>query len=105
MNAPRRLPAGVREVSLVVLASLPYPLVLALAPVYEAQVRYRELSDALSQATMIDVQRRGALPVFRDDFSHFIPIERDFANREKVLAASYERAIASLDSLQKISAR
>ena len=87
------------------LADLPYALVLAVAPVYEAHARYREMGDALAQATMVDVQRRGAEPVFRDDFAHFIPIERDFANREDVLAGAYARAVARLDSVRLAGGR
>jgi hypothetical protein len=83
------------------LTALPYAVVLALAPVYEVQSRYRELGDGLAQAIMVEMQRRGVEPVFRDEFAHFIPIERDFANREGMLDDTYAQAIARLDSLQR----
>lgn len=86
------------------LADLPYPLVLALGPVYEEQTRYRGLGDALAQSTMIDVQHRGALPVFRDAFANFIVIDHDFANREMVLANDYRRTLAKLDSVREFIA-
>jgi len=80
------------------LSGLPYSVVLAIAPVYEAQARYRAVGDALTQSIMVDVQRRGVEPVLRDDFANFIPVERDFAQREQVLAGDYARTIAQLDS-------
>ena len=58
-------------------------MLLALAPVYENQEAYRTLGTALARATMTDMQRRGVLPVSRDGFADFIPLERDFANRER----------------------
>jgi hypothetical protein len=82
------------------LAELPYSLVLALGPVYEEQARYRALGDALAQSTMIDVEHRGALPVFRNDFANFIVIDQDFANREMVLSNDYHRTLAKLDSVR-----
>jgi hypothetical protein len=78
---------------------LPYPVLLALAPVYENQEGYRALGAALAQTAMADMQRRGALPVFRDGFANFIPLERDFAVREEVLARGYRQALARLDSV------
>ena len=80
------------------LADLPYPVVLALGPVYEEQARYRALSDALGQSIMVDVQHRGAGAVFSGDFANFVVIDRDFANRELVLSGEYARALAMLDS-------
>jgi hypothetical protein len=80
------------------LSGLPYPVVLAIAPVYEAQARYRAVGDALTQSIMVDVQRRGVEPVLRDDFANFISVERDFAQREQVLSGEYARTIAQLDS-------
>ena len=46
-----------------------------------------------------------AEPVFRDDCAHFIPIERDFANHEQVLAGAYERTVARRDSVQRAGER
>jgi hypothetical protein len=37
--------------------------------------------------------------VFRDGFANFIPLERDFAVREEVLARGYRQALARLDSV------
>jgi hypothetical protein len=47
---------------------------------------------------MTDMQRRGVLPVYRDGFANFIPLERDFANREAVLARGYRRALVRPDA-------
>jgi hypothetical protein len=84
------------------LSGLPYSVVLAVAPVYEAQARYRALGDALTHAIMVDLQRRGVEPVFRDDFANFITVERDFAQREQILASDYSRTIAQLDSARGV---
>jgi hypothetical protein len=81
------------------LSQLPYALVLRLAPVYESQEKYRALGEALGQGTMLEAQRRGAMAVFRDSFANFIVVERDFSNREAVLARSYRQALATLDSI------
>jgi hypothetical protein len=62
------------------------------------RARYRALGDALTHAIMVDLQHRGVEPVFRDDFANFIPVERDFAQREQVLASDYARTIAQVDS-------
>ena len=80
------------------MSELPYELVLRLAPIYESQQTYHALGDALAEGAMLELQRRGLLPVFRDGFANFIPLERDFANREARLALSYRRGIALLDS-------
>lgn len=87
------------------LSQLPYALVLRLAPVYESQEKYRALGEALGQGVMLEAQRRGALPVFRDGFAHFILLDKDFSNREAVLARSYRRALATLDSVGADSRR
>jgi len=81
------------------LSELPYSLVLRLAPVYETQEKYRGLGEALGQGVMLEAQRRGALTVFRDNFANFVLIEKDFSNREAVLARNYRAALAALDSL------
>lgn len=81
------------------LTTLPYDVVLRIAPVYELQTSYRALADALGQSTMTDLEREGALPVFRDRYANFIVLERDFANREMVLDRAYTDALARLDSL------
>ena len=73
-------------------------MLLALAPVYENQEAYRTLGTALARATMTDMQRRGVLPVYRDGFANFIPLERDFANREAVPARGYRRALVRPDA-------
>ena len=81
------------------LSELPYALVLRLAPVYESQDNYRSLGESLAHGVMLEMQRRGATAVFRDGFANFIMVEQDFANREAVLARSYRRAVAALDSI------
>ena len=80
------------------LSELPYSLLLHLAPVYESQDRYRGLGESLAHGAMLEVQRRGAIAVFREGFANFIQVEQDFANREAVLARRYRQAIAALDS-------
>jgi hypothetical protein len=79
---------------------LPYSVLLALAPVYKRQEQYDELSSALAASTMIDIQRRGALLVMRDDFAKVIMLDVDFANREGVLGKEITKALALLDSLR-----
>jgi len=81
------------------LTTLPYGVVLRIAPVYELQASYHALGDALGQATMTDMERDGAIPVFRDRFANFVVLERDFANREMVLDRAYTDALARVDSL------
>lgn len=83
------------------LADLPYPLVLTLSPVYEEQARYRALADALTQSIMVDMQHHGADRVFQGSFANFVSIDRDFANREMVLAGEYARTLARLDSARE----
>ena len=78
---------------------IPYPTMLAIAPVYENQSAYRDLAAQLGSATMADLVRLGPLPVFRDRFANFILLEHDFANRERTLERQYGRAIAQLDSI------
>lgn len=73
-------------------------LVLFLGGAYDSQESYRALGSALGQSTMADMQQRGALPVFRDGFANFIPLEQDFANREGVLGGVYDAALHALDS-------
>jgi hypothetical protein len=84
-----------------VLADLPYPLVLALGPVYEEQARYRAIGDALAQSMMVDVQHQGVRTFFQTNFANFVAIDRDFANREMVLDGDYARALATLDSASR----
>jgi hypothetical protein len=48
---------------------------------------------------MTDMVRQGTMPVFRDHYERFIPLEQDFANREMVLSRVYAQAMVRLDSL------
>jgi hypothetical protein len=41
-------------------------------------------------------------PVFRENFVNFIMVDRDFANREQILASDYARTIAELDSARGV---
>jgi hypothetical protein len=78
------------------LTELPYPAMLRIAAVYERQASYRALSDAIGGSLMTDLLRDGEEPVLRDRAPHFIVLERDFANRERVLERAYEDAEAQL---------
>jgi len=77
---------------------MPYDLRLALARVYDRQMRYRALGDALAQSIMSDVQRRGGEAVFRDGYANFLILTEDFANRERRLVAVYDSTLAALTS-------
>lgn len=76
---------------------LPFELRLVLAEVYDRQLQYRELGDAIIQSAMSDVQRRGPEAVFRDGFANFLLLTQDFANRERALTESYDSALLALD--------
>ena len=84
-----------------VLADIDYRIVLAIAPAYENQERYRALGESVTQSIMIDMRRDGVTAIFRDRFARFIPLAVDFANRERVLADKYRATLAQLDSLTR----
>jgi hypothetical protein len=84
-----------------VLADMDYRIVLAVAPAYETQERYRALGEAVNQSIIIDMRREGLTTVFRDRFAQFIPLASDFANRERTLADLYRATLAHLDSLTR----
>jgi hypothetical protein len=73
---------------------IPLTTVLAIAPAYEAQERYRVLTEALGSAIMSDVRRDGMYTVLRDRFAQFVPLDEDFANREGRLLAVYDKALS-----------
>jgi hypothetical protein len=75
---------------------LPYELRLTLARVYDRQLRYRAMGDAIAQSAMTDVQRRGGEAVFRDGYANFLLLTEDFANRERVLTETYDSVLATL---------
>ncbi len=75
------------------LANLPLPVILAVAPAYEAQERYRSLADAMGAAILADVRHDGMDHVLRDRFAQFIPLDLDFSNREGGLLEHYRRAL------------
>lgn len=81
------------------LSDLPLSWILAVAPAYEAQERYRSLGDAMGAAIMADVRHDGMDRVLRDRFEQFVPLDVDFANREGVLLEHFRRAIARTDSI------
>jgi hypothetical protein len=81
-----------------VLAELPYALVLRIAPVYEAQARYRTLTDGVVREMTTDVMRLGFEPVLRDRAAQIAALDEDFSNRELAMAERYRRALAGLDS-------
>jgi hypothetical protein len=76
------------------LEDIPLATVLAIAPAYEAQERYRVLTEALGSAIMSDVRRDGIDTVLRDRFAQFVPLDVDFANREGRLLAAYDKALS-----------
>jgi hypothetical protein len=78
------------------LADMPLATVLKIAPVYEAQDRYRAATEALGAAIMNDVRHEGIDAVLRDQFSQFISLDIDFANRESRLLAAYDKALSQL---------
>jgi len=84
-----------------VLGDMDYRIVLAVAPAYERQERYRALGEAVNQSIIIDMRRDGITTVFRDHFAQFIPLAGDFANRERTLADLYRSTLAHLDSLTR----
>lgn len=78
------------------LERLSFELRLTVARVYDRQLRYRALGDAIVQGAMSDVQRRGGEAVFRDGAANFLLLAEDFANRERALLESYDTALAVL---------
>jgi type II secretory pathway pseudopilin PulG len=82
------------------LAELPLNTVLAVAPVYAAQDRYRAATDAVSASIMNDLRRSSVEDVTRDHFAQFIPLDIDFSNRERVLLSDYKAALAKLASIR-----
>jgi hypothetical protein len=79
-----------------VLGDMPLATVLSIAPVYEAQERYRTMTEAMSAGIMSDVRRDGMETVLRDRFAQFVPLDVDFANRESALLDRYSKALAQL---------
>lgn len=79
------------------LGDVPLTTVLGLASAYEAQERYRALGEAIVVGIMGDVRRDGMEVVLRDRFAQFIPLARDFSNREQMLLEHYREALALLD--------
>jgi hypothetical protein len=73
---------------------IPLATILAIAPAYEAQERYRVLTESLASAIMSDVRRDGMDAVLRERFAQFVPLDVDFANREGRLLAAYDRALS-----------
>lgn len=84
-----------------VLGDMDYRIVLAVAPAYERQERYRALGEAVNHSIIIDMRRDGITTVFRDHFAQFIPLAGDFANRERTLSDMYRTTLVHLDSLTR----
>lgn len=82
------------------LNDIPLATVLAIAPAYEAQDRYRNLSEAMGTAIMADVRRDGMDVVLRDRFAQFVPLDMDFSNREGRLLETYDQALARITELR-----
>lgn len=78
------------------LDDIPLATVLAIAPAYESQERYRALTEGLASAIMTDVRHDGMESVLRDRFAQFVPLDVDFANREGRLLAAYDKALIQL---------
>jgi hypothetical protein len=83
-----------------VLSNMKYSTILLLAPTYEAQERYRALSDAVNQSLVNDVRRDGMDRVMRDRFAQFIDLATDFKNRESTLLERYRTTLKELDALR-----
>ena len=81
-----------------VLSNMKYSTILLLAPTYEAQERYRALTDAVSQSLENDVRRDGMDRVMRDRFAQFIDLATDFKNREGTLVERYRTTIRRMDT-------
>jgi len=81
-----------------VLSNMKYSTILLLAPTYEAQERYRALSDAVNQSLVNDVRRDGMDRVMRDRFAPFIDLATDFKNREGTLLERYRTTLKELDA-------
>ena len=81
-----------------VLSNMKYSTILLLAPTYEAQERYRALSDAVNQSLVNDVRRDGMDRVMRDRFAQFIDLATDFKNREGTLLERYRTTLKELDA-------
>lgn len=78
------------------LGDMPLAMVLGVAPVYEAQDRYRGATESLSAAIMNDVRHDGMEVVLRDRFAQFVPLDVDFANREARMLLAYDKALDNL---------
>jgi hypothetical protein len=81
-----------------VLAELPYRTVLRIAPVYEAQGRYRAVTDGVLRELLNDIMRVGLEPALRDRAQQIATLDEDFSNRELAMAERYRGALAALDS-------
>jgi hypothetical protein len=80
------------------LADMPLTTVLNVAPVYESQDRYRAATEGLGAAIMNDVRHDGIEAVLRDQFSQFVSLDIDFANRESRLLVAYDKALSQLST-------
>lgn len=79
------------------LGDTPLATLLTVAPAYEAQERYRTLTEAMLTAIMTDIRRDGMTTVLRDRFDQFMPLDVDFSHRESALLEHYRKALAGLD--------
>jgi hypothetical protein len=82
------------------LGDMPLATVLSVAPVYEAQERYRAMTEAVNSAILNDARRDGMDTVLRDRFAQFIPLDVDFSHREQALLEVYSKALAQLDQVR-----
>jgi uncharacterized protein (TIGR03067 family) len=80
------------------LSDAPLPVLLAIAPAYDAQDIYRALTESLAAEMMSDLRHYGMETVLRDRFAQFIPLDIDFGNREGVLLKDYQRALEHLSA-------
>lgn len=77
-------------------ADMPYERVIDLSSTYDRQARYRALGDALVEDVMRQIRLEGLEPVLRDGAPGFLSLQTDFANRERILLATYDSALAAL---------
>lgn len=87
-----------------VLGQLPYDLVLELSGVYTSQARYVAMSTHISEDLYVDMVRSGVLAVFRDRARNFAVLADDWAQRERVLIAECDSAVAHIDAASRHAA-
>jgi hypothetical protein len=76
-------------------AELPYATILQLSTVYAQQEEYETLSRAMLEVAYARLLAEGFGPMLAN-YRNFVPLQQDFAGRERVLLQYYDRALATL---------